>query len=258
MKKRNMLITKINHTERSVEWEILRETYKQLGLIEVMDQYYKDYIGDFYVLAKPSIIEKIRYSKIVDRLIYNQCNFREYLENWGEKDNLQRIVYLLSSCESTNNSWTMSLIRHNNRLYLFHTIRLNINQTEWFDKEGELHKTDLADFCITYARSICSLNYVDQIINLNKISELIKNGEDFNFSYNRGFSRFSLTLLMMDVKRSKTLLRDDLNNISEQDSYNKVAFITFARCEKIDKVTVCKCWYQRLVDYLKDKLPQLN
>ena len=52
-----MLITKINHTEQSVEWEILRETYKQLGLIEVMDQYYKDYVGDFYVLAKPSIAE---------------------------------------------------------------------------------------------------------------------------------------------------------------------------------------------------------
>ena len=43
MKKPNMLITKINHTEQPVEWEILRETYKQSNSIEVMDKYYKDF-----------------------------------------------------------------------------------------------------------------------------------------------------------------------------------------------------------------------
>ena len=37
-----MLITKINHTEQPVEWEILRETYKQSNSIEVMDKYYKE------------------------------------------------------------------------------------------------------------------------------------------------------------------------------------------------------------------------
>ena len=46
MKKPNMLITKINHTEQSVEWEILRETYKQSNSIEIMDEYCKNNIGD--------------------------------------------------------------------------------------------------------------------------------------------------------------------------------------------------------------------
>lgn len=258
MKKPNMLITKINHTEQSVEWEILRETYKQSNSIEVMDKYYKDYVGDFYVLAKPSIAENLKTSRIVDRLESNQYSIRDSMENWGEQESLQHIVSLLSSYETTKNNWTISLIRHKNHLYLFHTIRLNINSTEWFDKNGEPHTTDLADICVTYARSICTLNCVEQITNLNKISELMKNGKDFNFNYTKGFNRFSLRLSMKDVKHSKSLLRDNLNSISEQDSYNQIGFLSFIKGEKIDKITICKCWYQRLVDYFKDRIPQLN
>ena len=119
--KNNMLITKINHTEQSVEWEILRETYKQSNSIEIIDEYYKDHIGDFYVLAKPSIAENLKTCRIFDTLESKQYSIRDSMENWGENKNIEYIVSLLSSYKSRENNWSISLVRHKNRLYLCKT-----------------------------------------------------------------------------------------------------------------------------------------
>ena len=102
MKKPNMLITKVNHTEQAVEWEILRETYKQSNSIEIIDEYCKNYIGDFYVLAKPSIAENLKTYRLFDTLKSKRYSIRDSMENWGEQESLQHIVSLLSSYETTN------------------------------------------------------------------------------------------------------------------------------------------------------------
>lgn len=258
MKKPNMLITKINHAEQSVEWEILRETYKQSNSIEVMDDYYKNYIGDFYILAKPSIAANLKTSRILDTLETSQYSIRDSMENWGEKENIQHIVSLLSTYENGRNNWAISLIRHKNHLYLFHIIKLNINPTKWFDRKGELRTTDLADICIVYARSICSINYVEQIANLNKINEIVEDRTNLNFNYNKGFNRFTLSISFIDIEISKSTLRDNTNKLSEEDSYTQLGFLSFNKCERINRIDMCKCWYRCLVGYLKDKLPQLN
>lgn len=256
--KNNMLITKINHTEQSVEWEILRETYKQSNSIEIIDEYYKNNIGDFYVLAKPSIAENLKTCRIFDTLESRQYSIRESMENWGENENIEYIVSLLSSYKSRENNWSISLVRHKNRLYLFHIIKLNINPTRWFDKNGEPHTSDLADICIVYGRSISSLNYVKQITNLNKISEMMEHGTNFNFNYNKGLNRFSLSLSMKDIKISKSALRNNVDTLFEKDSYTQIGFLSFNKCERIDKINMCKCWYRRLIEHIKDKLSQLK
>lgn len=256
--KNNMLITKINHTEQSVEWEILRETYKQSNSIEIIDEYCKNHIGDFYVLAKPSIAENLKTYRLFDTLESKRYSIRDSMENWGENENIEYIVSLLSSYKSRENNWSISLVRHKNRLYLFHIIKLNINPTRWFDKNGEPHTSDLADICIVYGRSISSLNYVKQITNLNKISEMMERGPNFNSTYNKGFYRFSLSLSMKDIKISKSALRNNVDTLFETDSYTQIGFLTFNKCERIDKINMYRCWYRRLIEYLNNKLTQLK
>ena len=263
--KNNMLITKINHTEQSVEWEILRETYKQSNSIEIIDEYCKNHIGDFYVLAKPSIAENLKTYRIFDTLESKRYSIRDSMENWGENKNIEYIVSLLSSYKSRENNWSISLVRHKNRLYLFHIIKLNINPTRWFDKNGEPHTSDLADICIVYGRSISSLNYVKQITNLNKISEMMEHRTNFNFNYNKGFNRFSLSLSMKDIKISKSALRNNVDTLFEKDSYTQIGFLLFHKCGRLYKINMYKCWYRRLIRYLngsirylKDKLSQLK
>ena len=258
MKKPNMLITKINHTEQSIEWEILRETYKESNSIEIIDEYCKNHIGDFYVLAKPSIAENLKTCRIFDTLESKQYSIRDSMENWGENENIEYIVSLLSSYKSRENNWSISLVRHKNRLYLFHIIKLNINPTRWFDKNGEPHTSDLADICIVYGRSISSLNYVKQITNLNKISEMMEHRTNFNFNYNKGFNRFSLSLSMKDIEISKSALRDNVETLFGTDSYTQIGFLSFNKCGRLEKINMCKCWYRRLIRYLKDKLSQLK
>ena len=239
--KNNMLITKINHTEESVEWEILRETYKQSNSIEIIDEYYKDHLGDFYVLAKPSIAENLKTCRIFDTLESKQYSIRDSMENWGENENIEYIVSLLSSYKSRENNWSISLVRHKNRLYLFHIIKLNINPTRWFDKNGEPHTSDLADICIVYGRSISSLNYVKQITNLNKISEMMERGSYLEFLYSGRFYLFSLSLSMKDIEISKSALRNNVDTLFEKDSYTQIGFLSFNKYERIDKINMCKC-----------------
>ena len=258
MKKPNMLITKINHAEQSVEWEILRETYKESNSIEIIDEYCKNHIGDFYVLAKPSIAENLKTYRIFDTLESKRYSIRDSMENWGENENIEYIVSLLSSYKSRENNWSISLVRHKNRLYLFHIIKLNIQPTRWFDKNGEPHTSDLADICIVYGRSISSLNYVKQITNLNKISEMMERGSYLKFLYNRRFYLFSLNLSMKDIEISKSALRNNVDTLFEKDSYTQIGFISFNKCERIDKINTYRCWYQRLIEYIKDKLSQLK
>ena len=233
--KNNMLITKINHTEQSVEWEILRETYKQSNSIEIIDEYYKNHIGDFYVLAKPSIAENLKTCRIFDTLESRQYSIRDSMENWGENKNIEYIVSLLSSYKSRENNWSISLVRHKNRLYLFHIIKLNINPTRWFDKNGEPHISNLADICIVYGRSISSLNYVNQITNLNKISEMMERGSYLKFLYSGRFYLFSLSLSMKDIEISKSALRNNVETLFGTDSYTQIGFISFNKCGRLYK-----------------------
>ena len=264
--KNNMLITKINHAEQSVEWEILRETYKQSNSIEIIDEYCKNHIGDFYVLAKPSIAENLKTYRIFDRLESKRYSIRDSMENWGENENIEYIVSLLSSYKSRENNWSISLVRHKNRLYLFHIIKLNINPTRWFDKNGEPHTSDLADICIAYGRSISSLNYVKQITNLNKISEMMECGSSYlKFLYNRRFHLFLLSLSMKDIEISKSALRNNVETPFGTDSYTQIGFLLFHKCGRLYKINMYKCWYRRLIRYLngligyiKDKLSQLK
>ena len=258
MKKPNMLITKINHTEQSVEWEILRETYKQSNSIEIIDEYCKNHIGDFYVLAKPSIAENLKTYRLFDTLESKRYSIRDSMENWGENENIEYIVSLLSSYKSRENNWSISLIRHKNRLYLFHIIKLNINPTRWFDKNGEPHTSDLADICIVYGRSISSLNYVKQITNLNKISEMMERGSYLKFLCNGGFYLFHLSLSMKDIEISKSALRNNVDTLFETDSYTQIGFLSFKKCGKLYKINMYKCWYRRMIRYIKDKLSQLK
>lgn len=256
--KNNMLITKINHTEQSVEWEILRETYKQSNSIEIIDEYCKNHIGDFYVLAKPSIAENLKTYRLFDTLESKRYSIRDSMENWGENENIEYIVSLLSSYKSRENNWSISLVRHKNRLYLFHIIKLNINPTRWFDKNGEPHTSDLADICIVYGRSISSLNYVKQITNLNKISEMMERGSYLKFLCNGGFYLFHLSLSMKDIEISKSALRNNVDTLFETDSYTQIGFLSFKKCGKLYKINMYKCWYRRFIRYIKDKLSQLK
>ena len=265
MKKPNMLITKINHAEQSVEWEILRETYKQSNSIEIIDEYCKNHIGDFYVLAKPSIAENLKTYRIFDTLESKRYSIRDSMENWGENKNIEYIVSLLSSYKSRENNWSISLVRHKNRLYLFHIIKLNINPTRWFDKNGEPHTSDLADICIVYGRSISSLNYVKQITNLNKISEMMERGSYLKSINNEKFYCFSLNISMKDIEISKSALRNNVDTLFGTDSYTQIGFLSFNKCGRLEKINMCKCWYRRLIRYLngsirylKDKISQLK
>ena len=256
MKKPNMLITKINHAEQSVEWEILRETYKESNSIEIMDEYCKNHIGDFYVLAKPSIAENLKTYRIFDTLESKRYSIRDSMENWGENENIEYIVSLLSSYKSRENNWSISLVRHKNRLYLFHIIKLNIQPTRWFDKDGEPHVDNLADICIVYGRSLCSINYAKQITNLNKFDVVWDGG--INHNCYRGFNRLSLLLGMQDIKNSKSALLNNVGTLFEKDSYTRICFLSFEKHKREDKINMCKCWYQRLIRYIKDKLSQLK
>ena len=87
---------------------------------------------------------------------------------------------------------------------------------------------------------------------------MMEHGTNFNFNYNKGLNRFSLSLSMKDIKISKSALHNNVDTLFETDSYTQIGFLSFKKCGKLYKINIYKCWYRRLIRYIKDKLSQLK
>ena len=232
MKNSNSLIAKINHTEQSVEWEILRDIYKANHVTEVMDRYYKNRIGDFYLLVKPSVAT----DKSTDALI--------------------DICHALSIYGFKNGEWNISIFRHKNRLYLLHVIRLNIHQTEWFDNDGESRVSELSDICAVYARSISTSNVAETIININKLATSNTKRLNKPLVSNRGFKQFTIDIGLEALEEIKTNLRKHLNTTNDEDATFLVGTVSINESEKLSSLNVCKNWWSRLVSFVKPEITQ--